>query len=459
MALASSVLGVPASRRNSFVGRRAVGFVQVIGVLVGVMGLSKLHSSLVAPEPYDLSASARLLWATGLVGLYALAAYVGGLPIGVRTRRGAVVAALASTLAATIAFSLVQLGLGAALLPRYVVFGSALLVVPWLVLCHAAALQLTSEVTDTRVVVVGDLDETLSLAADCAGDLERPMRMSTVIAVDGARATGNGYPLIDACTADESTVLVLSRAAQADESVVAQAATLHRFGVKIRTLSRFYEDWLGKVAVSDLEQLSLLFDIREIHSSPYARAKRLIDIGFGAVGVLLLAVVTPFVIIANVVGNRGPLLFRQERVGKNGRTFSMLKFRSMRPCATTVGEWTATGDARITSFGGLMRRLHLDELPQVVNVLRGDLSIVGPRPEQPHYVEELSAKLPFYEYRHLIRPGLTGWAQVKYGYAGSERDAVEKLQYDFFYLRRQTLVLDLRIVARTFRTLVHGSGR
>lgn len=459
MALVSSVSGVPAKRRTSFVGRRAVGLVQVLGVLVGVLGLSKLHASLVASESYDLTGSARLVWAIGLVGLYSLGAYVGGLPSGVRTRRGAVVAAVFASIAATLGFSLVQLALGTALLPRYVVFGSVLLVVPWLVLCHAAAAQLTHEVSDTRVVVVGDLDETLSLAADCEGDVERPMRMSTVLAVDSARATGRAYPLIDACTADEGTVLVLSRAAQADESIVAQAATLHRFGVKIRTLSRFYEEWLGKVAVTDLEQLSLLFDIREIHSSPYARAKRLIDIAFGTLGVFLLAVVMPFVVIANLVGNRGPLMFRQERVGKNGCTFSMLKFRSMRPVATTVGEWTATGDARITAFGGFLRRMHLDELPQMVNVLRGDLSVVGPRPEQPHYVEELSAKLPFYEYRHLIRPGLTGWAQVKFGYAGSEHDAIEKLQYDFFYLRRQTLLLDLRIVARTFRTVVHGNGR
>jgi exopolysaccharide biosynthesis polyprenyl glycosylphosphotransferase len=454
-----NVVSVAAKRRTSFVGRRAVGVVQVTGVLVGVLGLSKLHASLVAAEPYDLSASARLAWAIGLVGLYGLTAYVAGLPSGVRTRRGAVVAAFASSVAATLAFSLVQLALGVALLPRYVVFGSLLLVVPWLVLCYAAAAQLNHEVTDTRVVVVGDLDETISLVADCQRDVERPMRMSTTLTVERARATGNGYPLIESCTADEGTVLVLSRAAQADESIVAQAATLHRFGVKIRTLSRFYEEWLGKVAMTDLEQLSLLFDIREIHSTPYARAKRIIDIVFGIVGVLLLAVVTPVVALADLAGNRGPLLFRQERVGKNGCPFSMLKFRSMRPTATPTGEWTATGDSRVTAFGGFLRRTHLDELPQVLNVLRGDLSIVGPRPEQVHYVEELSAKLPFYDYRHLIRPGLTGWAQVKYGYASCEQDAIEKLQYDFFYLRRQSLLLDLRIVARTCRAVVHGSGR
>ena len=107
----------------------------------------------------------------------------------------------------------------------------------------------------------------------------------------------------------------------------------------------------------------------------------------------------------------------------------------------------------------MLRRLHVDELPQVLNILRGDLSVVGPRPEQPQYVEELTGKIPFYALRHLVRPGLTGWAQVKFGYAGDERDALEKLQYDFFYLRHQSLGLDARIIARTFRELVSKGGR
>ncbi|MET0826112.1 MAG: sugar transferase, partial [Acidimicrobiales bacterium] len=122
-------------------------------------------------------------------------------------------------------------------------------------------------------------------------------------------------------------------------------------------------------------------------------------------------------------------------------------------------EWTTEDDPRITPFGRFLRRAHLDELPQVVNILRGELSIVGPRPEQPHYVDELNEKLPFYSMRHLVRPGLTGWAQIKYGYAGDERDALEKLQYEFFYLRRQSLSLDLRIVGRTVRSVLGGDGR
>jgi lipopolysaccharide/colanic/teichoic acid biosynthesis glycosyltransferase len=175
----------------------------------------------------------------------------------------------------------------------------------------------------------------------------------------------------------------------------------------------------------------------------------------------VLLVVAPLVALANAVANRGPLLYRQERVGRFGKPFSILKLRTMTPGGggALVDEWTRPDDPRITPFGRFLRRTHLDELPQVVNILRGDLSVVGPRPEQPGYVAELTEKLPFYGLRHLVRPGLTGWAQVLYGYAGDEADALEKLQYEFFYLRRQGLALDLRVVARTLRTVFGSQGR
>ena len=138
----------------------------------------------------------------------------------------------------------------------------------------------------------------------------------------------------------------------------------------------------------------------------------------------------------------------------------MLKFRTMRAVGgEPANEWTSEDDPRITPFGRFLRRSHLDELPQMVNIVRGDLAIVGPRPEQPHYVEELRAKIPFYDIRLLVRPGLTGWAQVKFGYAGDERDALEKLQYDFWYLRHQSLLIDLRIMGRTLRELAGRGGR
>ena len=252
-------------------------------------------------------------------------------------------------------------------------------------------------------------------------------------------------------------MIVLSRRASEQESIVDQAAALHRRGIRIRTLVGFYEDWLGKLPIGELERASMLFDIGEIHGRRYARVKRLLDLAFGLAGVVTLAVAVPFVLLADAFGNRGPLFFRQPRVGHDGHVFTMLKFRTME--SGPHSDWTKSGDERITPFGRILRRTHLDELPQALNILRGDLSIVGPRPEQPRYVDELSDKIPFYDLRHVVRPGLTGWAQVKFGYAGDERDALEKLQYDFFYLQRQTLGLDVRIVARTLRDVFGGGGR
>ena len=155
-------------------------------------------------------------------------------------------------------------------------------------------------------------------------------------------------------------------------------------------------------------------------------------------------------------------MFRQVRVGYGGKPFTMLKFRTMIPSAATAdgaGDWTSANDPRVTRFGHLMRRAHLDELPQAINVLRGDLSIVGPRPEQPQYVKALSEKLPFYGMRHVVRPGITGWAQVKWWYASNEIDTYQKLQYELFYLRHQSLALDAKICARTVRHVLLGWGR
>jgi lipopolysaccharide/colanic/teichoic acid biosynthesis glycosyltransferase len=298
------------------------------------------------------------------------------------------------------------------------------------------------------------LDVELTGAAEAAAVLVATSEPDQVLAV------GRRRPLEDLVHSTRGTVLVLDRSAQDQPSIVSQAAVLHGEGVRVRTLSLFYEEWLGKLPITELERVSMMFDIGEVHRQRYTRLKRVVDVVLGALGTIGLALLVPIVLVANRFGNRGPLLYRQTRVGKGGHEFEILKFRTMRPATSTVStEWTDTDDPRITRFGHVLRRSHLDELPQVVNILRGELSIVGPRPEQPRYVADLSEKLPFYGMRHLVRPGLTGWAQVKYGYAGDERDALEKLQYEFFYLRRQSLSLDLRIVVRTVRSVVGGDGR
>ena len=215
---------------------------------------------------------------------------------------------------------------------------------------------------------------------------------------------------------------------------------------------------MGKLPLSELERIALLFDINEIHRPVYARMKRFFDVLLAIVGLPALLIATPVVALVDMVGNRGPLFFHQERVGKGGTIFTIHKFRTMRPTDGPT-DWTAADDARLSVVGRTLRKLHIDELPQVWNVLRRDLSIVGPRPEQPRYVSQLSEVIPFYETRHLVRPGITGWAQVKYDYGASELDALEKLQYEFYYLRHQSLGLDFRIIGRTLRSIVGRKGR
>jgi len=254
--------------------------------------------------------------------------------------------------------------------------------------------------------------------------------------------------------ATRSNVIILDHEASMDEVVIAQAGQLHQAGIRVRTIAMFYEEWLQKLPVSHLERVALMFDIGEVHRTLYGRFRRLFDVPFALLGLFVMVLLTPVVLIGNLVGNRGPLLFRQARVGRNGREFQILKFRSMQPSGDGAGEWTTQDDPRITTFGRFLRRTHVDELPQVINILRGDLAVVGPRPEQPHYVEQLSEKLPFYSFRLVVTPGLTSWGQVKCGYSGSEEETLERLQYEFFHLRHQSFGFDTRVLLRTLRSVV-----
>ena len=200
-----------------------------------------------------------------------------------------------------------------------------------------------------------------------------------------------------------ATLLIVGRSALDDCELLDEAAKLHAEGLRTRGILAFYEEWIGKIPHRELGQAVLMFDIAEIHRPGYRRGSRLVDIAVAGVALLPLVLATPFVAVGNLIGNRGPLLYRQPRVGRDGHVFEMLKFRSMRPGEST-GQWTSTDDDRITMFGRMLRLSHLDELPQIINILKGDLSVVGPRPEQPQYVDLLSDNILFYQLRHLVDP-------------------------------------------------------
>jgi lipopolysaccharide/colanic/teichoic acid biosynthesis glycosyltransferase len=155
-----------------------------------------------------------------------------------------------------------------------------------------------------------------------------------------------------------------------------------------------------------------------------------------------------------------PILYRQVRVGQGGRHFTILKFRSMKKDAENGGmpQWAQANDDRVMRVGRVIRKLRIDELPQTINVIRGDMSFVGPRPERPFFVEDLQSRLPLYNYRHTVKPGITGWAQIRYPYGASIEDAIEKLQHDLYYIKNQTLFLDLIIMLQTAQVVLFGKG-
>ncbi|MDX1317611.1 MAG: sugar transferase, partial [Xanthomarina gelatinilytica] len=181
---------------------------------------------------------------------------------------------------------------------------------------------------------------------------------------------------------------------------------------------------------------------------------RLFDLLFSLLGVFIGLLIVPFVFLGNLIANRGPLFYFQERVGKNGKPFSIVKFRTMIKNAEQHGAvWAEKNDARVTPFGKFLRRSRLDEFPQFLNILKGDMSLIGPRPERPYFVKELSQVIPFYETRHIIRPGLTGWAQVKVRYGSTVEDSLLKLQYDLYYIKHRSFFLDANVIVKTLSTM------
>ncbi|MGZ4708648.1 MAG: sugar transferase [Acidimicrobiales bacterium] len=442
--------------------RRAARPLLYSGIVAAVVGLSLYHASSIADPPYSYQGTFRFGWSIVYIAMLVVTAYGMGLPELPRSPKAALLGAMSAVAAPALGISLLQLFVGDALLPRFVVLGAAFLLVPWYLLCAALATDGGSRAAaPDRVLVVSDTASSSVLRQEIARSAERPARLSSVVRVHQAEPTGAGdQPLVDLAEREHVGVVVLDREAQAAAPIVAQAAALHQQGMRVRTLSLFYEEWLGMLPVSELERVSLMFDIGEVHRGRYGRFKRVTDLVLGLLALPVLLIVVPLVFIGDLLANRGSLFYTQVRVGKNGELFRIYKFRTMRAAPDEApNEWTSENDPRITPFGRLLRVSHLDELPQVVNIIKGDLSVVGPRPEQLHYVEELREKLPFYDLRHLVRPGLTGWAQVKYGYAGDESDAMEKLQYEFYYLRHQSLSLDVRIVGRTIRSVLGRQGR
>ena len=233
-------------------------------------------------------------------------------------------------------------------------------------------------------------------------------------------------------------------------------------GYAVTTMTTIYERITGRVPVEHAgRDLYVVFplDLSPFHRI-YLALQRLMDLAAGIAGCLLVLAVSPFVLVANLFGSRGPLFYSQERVGRGGRPFQIVKFRSMIVDSETEGAvWAEENDPRITPIGNFLRKSRIDEFPQFWNILKGDMSLIGPRPERPVFVEKLDGEIPFYRARHAVKPGLTGWAQVNYRYGSSVNDALIKLQYDLYYVKHQGLYLDLLILLKTVKVVLRMAGR
>jgi exopolysaccharide biosynthesis polyprenyl glycosylphosphotransferase len=253
--------------------------------------------------------------------------------------------------------------------------------------------------------------------------------------------------------ANDINLVVVPRHLKHDERFAAALYQLFGKGISITDLTTFYEAIVRKVPLADLEEAWFLENI-EGTARFYDPLKRAAEFLFALIlGIILLPVELLIALIVKLT-SRGPAIYRQMRVGKREKEFTLFKFRTMRNDAEKHGaQWAAAKDARVTAFGKFLRATHFDELPQLINIIRGDLSFVGPRPERPEFVKTLKQQVPFYEVRLLVTPGVTGWAQINHRADRGLEDVREKLQYDIYYLKNRSLVLDVAIILRTIKSI------
>jgi exopolysaccharide biosynthesis polyprenyl glycosylphosphotransferase len=278
----------------------------------------------------------------------------------------------------------------------------------------------------------------------------------------GVPIIGAGTDVMTFALRDRVSELVVTSTRELSGQMFQGVMDAYVWGINVVPMPLLYERITGRVPVEHVNKnwaVVLPLDDQS-NFNLYPLFKRLIELFLACIGMLVfLLLLVPIAVIIKL-DSPGDIFYSQRRVGLNGRTFSIYKFRTMTADAEAQSGaiFSRKGDPRVTRSGKIMRKTRLDELPQLINVLRGDMSLIGPRPERPEHVERLMTKIPFYRTRLVIRPGLTGWAQVRYGYGSDDEDALMKLQYDLYYIRHQSLLLDLNIIIRTAGKVVKMSG-
>jgi sugar transferase (PEP-CTERM system associated) len=312
---------------------------------------------------------------------------------------------------------------------------------------------------DAAVELARELFERHDLGVKIVGFIDPdPARVGAPVLNPGVIGTVEDIPAIVRARGVDRVVVSLSDAR--GKLPMDKLLEMKLDGVAFDHLTSVYEQYTGKIAVDNLRPSWLIFSEGFRKSRVQTALKRLIDIVGAGVGLIIALPIMAAVAAAVKLSSGGGVMYHQARVGLRGHVFTVHKFRSMRADAErqTGAVWATPNDSRVTAVGRFLRRTRLDELPQLWNVLCGDMSIVGPRPERPEFVTTLTKQIPFYGQRHTVRPGLTGWAQVRYTYTASVEDAMEKLQYDLFYIKNRSIALDLFIAAKTVKTVLMQRG-
>lgn len=281
--------------------------------------------------------------------------------------------------------------------------------------------------------------------------------------VEGYPVLGHGGQLLDLVARHGVTDIIVAITGEIRGRTFQALLDAYEQGIEVTRMPLVYEELLGRVPIHHLQADWLLrsFIDEARVSTFYEWAKRGLDILGGLLGTLGTLLLLPFVGLAIYLESGRPIFFLQERAGRGGRPFRIIKFRTMRPAPPEEeqGKWADDDAHRITRVGAFLRRTHLDEFPQFINVLRGEMSLVGPRPEQPSLVAELEKQIPFYRARLLVKPGVTGWAQINYGYVATVYETEIKLEYDLYYIKHRSLLFDLSIILRTVGAVLGGRGR
>ncbi|HEV3486509.1 MAG TPA: TIGR03013 family XrtA/PEP-CTERM system glycosyltransferase [Vicinamibacterales bacterium] len=316
-----------------------------------------------------------------------------------------------------------------------------------------------------RLLVVGTSAAAVGLAREMQASWDG-INIVGFVDSDGRDASASEVPIIG--TIEDVPAIVRARAV--DRVVVSLADARGKLpmdkllemkldGVSFAHLASVYEEYMGRIAVENLRPSWLIFSEGFRKTRLLLALKRTCDVVFAGIAIVIALPLMAAVALAVKLTSPGPVVYRQRRVGLQGRVFTLRKFRSMTANAEANGAvWAASADPRVTPLGRILRKTHLDELPQLWNILKGDMSLVGPRPERPEFVTSLSRDIPFYGQRHIVRPGLTGWAQVCQAYASSVDDTMEKLQYDLFYIKNMSIGLDFYIAIRTIKIVLQGRG-